>query len=404
MKIISLIPYIISVLTVANACIEHHFQINLYIYVGGFSIFLLGIRALMLPHLRIGLISSVSMLIYYIAWFLALLVFQIIAHAYFESFELAVKSTLTLIWMPMVVVLYLVNVPTFNWRRFTIFQIWLGVCVAILGFVQRFFSTNIFGIIPDIKWQEFFDENMGSHRISSVLGSSQVYGLYCILLAIVALRRELEWKPWFHWLVFIGFLSASLLSGNKSVVALIILFFLLKSHTATRLPLFLSYFLLISVIVAFSLGIFANCLNNIDSSSAYMRPIIQILDPHLAEHERKGRLSIYGSIFEETNPALGNGLGNTASEHGIRNVTPESYVLQIYSEAGIIPVFLLLSSLFTGIKRALKQRNPDAYCLLICIAFSWCIVHAFASPAFFAFWAFLIGYYIHPRSLIEGYS
>lgn len=73
---------------------------------------------------------------------------------------------------------------------------WIYI-VALFGVIQYFFSPNLFGLldflnINGIKWamQSYGYEYMSFFRITSILGSSQVYGLFLVLYIIMILSLK----------------------------------------------------------------------------------------------------------------------------------------------------------------------------------------------------------------------
>lgn len=393
MTFIRLMPYILSILTLFPLIIDYQVGINLYIPIGGMFIILLAFKSLISKQpLQSVMQKQIVPLVFFIAFFLLLLGLQTLSYTFHESFDLAFKSTFTLIWIPVFFILFSVNVRDFNWYDFAKFQIVLGIIVIIMGIIQRFYSLDLFGLIPNIKGQEYYISNLDRLRVGSFLGSSQVFGLYCTLLAIIVLDHIPNLHGTLRGFIFICLIGSGILSGNKSIIAIMFTYSILRFQSMKQNVFLKRILIIIASVVIIAVGLQHIHNYQADISSTIYRPFIWLLDyDQFAEEEKTGRLSIYQNIWNQTNPIWGEGLGCTAPTINGRHITPESYFLQVYVEGGFIPLICLLTFISLSVRRSKRFQSRCCYYLVVCIGVSWIFVHAFIAPVFFPFWGFIIG-------------
>ena len=385
MKLLRLTPYLLSLLTAFNVVIQQFTGIPLYAALGIISLFWLAVST-SISLQRMRRLEQNLWLVLYVLHFVFLHAMQIASHTYFGSLTLALTSTFVAVWMITFFLLFTATLPDFDWRRFAAFQIGLGLVVACLGLIQYAFSPNLFGLIPDVRWQDFFVDNSTALRASSVLGSAQVFGFYCALLSIVALDGLPAWKGRYRCLLFIVFVAAGLLSGSRSLVVTVVIYLIMRSTFVARLCALIGVLVLILVVVSLpNLGLR-------ESENVVYRPISWIFDVRqLVENERSVRVARNTEAIRKSDIIWGVGLGSTTPSDGERYITPESLFVQTFVEGGVFPVIYLALFVGTTLWRSAARENRFAYRLTACTGLSWIFVHAFGSPVFFPFWGLLIG-------------
>lgn len=268
------------------------------------------------------------------------------------------------------------------------YTIFLSAVIAYLGIVQFFISPGLFGLIPldsmAIAWamRVEFSEYSSFFRSMSTLGSPQVFGLFCALSFLLAIRYKDNISNKLFYFSSFGLFVGGSLSGNKLFFLLIVLYFVL--HYSLYLLKSSRKLILVSMVflLAFSLS-------PMIVSKVPMLERIVSLDSIVLQENEDSRISKYVYIIDNTNMLYGNGIGTITnrSVDGLR--AAESYFLKIYYEAGVFPLlFLFLSLVLIFINAAIIDER-DAIIIFL-IGLSMIIVHAFESPVFFLFWGYLL--------------
>jgi hypothetical protein len=379
--------YVLSVLIIFNVPLTHRVFPNMYYYLaalGGVVMFV-GTMSRGKP-VFFHEISLVLLLTYIVFWACLLLVQEATGTCYEESS--AIRSVVTLTWIPAFYLLFYTCVPRFNVRRYVVFQAVLATVVAALGIVQQFVSIDLFGMLSETRWQGAYEAGDVSLRTYSIVTSCQVYGLYCALYAVIvaesrSIPRLLRWA-WFLFFVFAG-----MLSGNRSVVLLLLVYGILKLlrlRGATRLIV-----LVFSLVVGLGVAAFVTANSHLLDNSPVQHALDWLIDfQGFAQAEKYRRPERFAEVWRQTNMLWGNGLGCTAPEQRVRFMAPESYVMQIYAEGGVFPVVLFGAFLCQALMVLRRAGRTIELTLLILTAISFFVVHAFTSPVFFGIWGIVL--------------
>lgn len=390
-KLANFLPYVITLLTVMNTVVQHRTGIPMYI--GAAALGLAAIASLGGGAQRVVWLPATRPFLMFVAWLGVVFVGETITGTLFGESQLAMKSLFHATWTPMFWVLFAPNAVDFDWQRFVKFCICLGVIVGILGFLQRFYSLNLWGNLPDVKWSEHFTANANRFRVTSVLSSPQVFGLYCTVLAAFAFSRSLRWATWLKNGVAILFVSAAFLSGNKGVLALLMLFAVLRTRIPAKPFLVSCGVVVVLMMLIFSPTIQSRAHRIEEQEDVWTRSIAWVLNIRgLVQKEQEGRLLIYQTIVEKTNPVVGLGMGCTAASEGQRGVVPESHLLLLYAEAGF-PAVVFFCYFLWECWRSAKSRGDEGQVFLIwLVAGASVFVHAISYPGFFCIWGLIIGH------------
>ena len=168
------------------------------------------------------------------------------------------------------------------------------------------------------------------------------------------------------------------MTASKSFVLLITAYILFKFLNK-------KFITILFLIMFFLLGKFL-VPKNVDYEGSHMRILaIFFSQEDLMNRERDDRIKTWDKIISSSNFFVGNGLGSTYRTN-INYINPESYLLQIYSEAGIIGLFLFLLLLYDRYNKS-TTRNKI---FISMIGLSCAVVHSFASPVFFGAWSIIL--------------
>lgn len=330
--------------------------------------------------------------IFFVVWFttLTFLVSQI-------KFTTILESSLIYFLSPLFWILYFTKYSDYDFLSFLKFSIYIAFALSIFGFIQFYFSKTIFGLIPN---NEYFDIDFTSSqfvssgstfRIRSILPSSQIFALFTSLsfcLSTIVFKNN---KTRFY-LISIPILFASLLSGQRIVILVIILFFVSKFVLQSKNNL-RSIFLIILPIFLILLALRIIDLISTDMGMASTR-LMDIFNnfSYIIDYEQNARWSKWISLIKETNPLIGNGIGHTNQFiNGTRIVTSESYIIQLYYEGGILLVGSFILLLFNSIQKTLIKKLSSTYLpIIISLFISLLSVHSFMNPIFIVYWGILI--------------
>ncbi len=383
--LLNALPYAVSLLALLNVVLLRWLGFNPLYFIGAPTMMTLLIVAL---HRRANSRAIAHLpqapsrpILLYVAWIVLLLAVEGVSKSYAINAELAARGAGLMIWMPAFGLLLHEVCPKLNLRRFAVFIVWTGLLVAVLGTIQSVVSLNLFGLIPDIKWQTHFETSRAQFRAISIMGSPQVYGLYTVLCATVALCYEDLFGRRTRVLMFTLLTAGALLSGNRLVPLLAAIAVFLKFRKWTyRLGLLVAMGTVLVFIEGSPLDI---------DAPTIQRPTAWLWDMGtLISSERAGRLARYAFVLENSNPLTGLGLGSTTPTDGYSLVIPESQVLMVYAEAGVVPVILLGWFIALAVRQTQGLHGPGA--ILAVIVVSWLFVHAFTYPAFVVFWILML--------------
>lgn len=335
---------------------------------------------------RIMATPGTAMLWFTVFYFIGVCGIQIASSSYYYDIATSVRSTLLIIW-PIVLFLSVRKaIPAYCSERLLLMLVSVAASVAFLGFVQRYVSINIFGLIPDFKWQEYYEKSGAEFRGVSVLGTPQVYGLYCALFSIVALGANLGKHNRARIVLGVFIFFAGLLSGNKLNMLMAFLFWggtvMLQKRARGRAVL---------EVLVIGLGVFtAFLVMNLDISSMAARPLSWILDlGAVIDNETTVRGSRWFDIIHESG-FFGAGLGATVAYEGHRGLIPESYWLMLYAEGGPLGMLLPIGAFLYGIWTCFRSRRYFEMLFLFEILLSGGIVHAMLHPSFCFVWGIVV--------------
>jgi len=374
------------------------FSVPISAYTGIFPIYYIYSVLILIHYIvtykykKVSFGNEVIGLIIYIFVFIFLFILEA-AFNFLPDILTSAKSVLSLTWIPLFLILFFSRINNFDLKKFIHFHIYLGLVISALGIVQYLFSRDLWGLIPRIRLDAFYEDKEFSYRASSILYSEQVFGLYCLLNAILVLEYKKIFKKNLFIFFFFIFIISGLLSGNKSVTALLALYLIFK----------ISFFNYKNRLLVLSQGIvfivIAFVFFSLIEDNTIIRSFTWLFDNKSVSstESNSGRLSVYNNILENTNVILGNGVGSTMPSNNENYINTESYYLQLYSEGGLV---LLLAFLNFGIRsliRTYRNRDNRTFFLLIIILSSMGFVHAFGSPVFIGFWVIVIAplFYSH---------
>ena len=320
--------------------------------------------------------------------------------------RIAVEAFFIYAGPPLFWLLYFNKYPNFNVLLFKKFVVYLACVVAILGIIQFFADKTIYGLIPhidyfDIDFARSFMAAAGSHfRVSSILVSPQIFGLFsalsfCVLISLYKIKSKS------FLLLGAPILTASLLSGQRIVILIYLLFFGLKFLYNLRLSFTKAILIFVGVFIG--LIITQSAVNHFLASQGMSESrVFDVFSSpqQVIEYEEGVRWSRWRNLILEANPLIGEGIGitNVRTDEGRRFVTSESYFVQLYYEGGLF-VFLsfLLIILYSICRLYIKKvQFKEDGTLLIALSASLLAVHAFTNPDFFAFWGIII-YSMHSK-------
>lgn len=277
-----------------------------------------------------------------------------------------------------------------------------AIFASVFGIYQFFFDKTLFGVY---SFSDFYIEEL-IFRTRGNLSSPQVYGLYLAIASVISLEfYKKEQKRVYLWMGIYIFL-AGFLSGNKSVVFILIFYAaatlrnLNKVSPKIRTLMWRTLFI---GIISIPVIIFIN-----PSGITSNKSITQLLDRvnifsssdenDVIKSEESGRLRIYSEHFSiiQNNPALiffGQGIGSYSSLSRSDNenlVASESYFLQIFLEYGVFPLLFLLLIFKQSLTLHARRKDWISYYSVLAIAVSGIFVHAFIYPIFLVFWLLIL--------------
>ena len=306
-----------------------------------------------------------------------------------------VEATLVYILPALFWVLFFTKYRTFDFRGFLIFSVYIALFISLLGFIQFFFSRTIFGFIPEISYfsidftEDFLVSSGSIFRVRSILPSPQIFGLYTSLSFCLSTFLFKE-KKINYLIISTPILLASLLSGQRIVILVYLVYFTVKALSKNKnilLSLFqISFFV---IIILFALNVVNDIL--IKSGMASTRLLDVFTDfSSVIDYEQNSRWTRWAELIKNTNPLLGNGIGYTfPSEDGSRIVTTESYLVQLYFEGGLLLLASFIGLFYNSFKSS-RMYNQFSWPILASLFVSLIVVHSFTNPIFFIYWGVLI--------------
>lgn len=372
--------YVVYTLVILNVVLTHNIGFsNLYYFFAGILIavyFLFFIDKVRFQN------KSILYLILFYCYFTIMYVLSVTLGA---DFIIASERYLSLIWPSLFFLLLPIVFQKDEIDKFIKFQIYAAFFIAILGIIQIVFSRDLFGFIPRVQSDELYENILLDYRVTSILYSPQVYGLFLGLSSVLILEHKNKFTNIIFTILLIVILLGAVISGNKMVIAILIVYiiykFLVRDFAKT-----IKYSLTVVFILILT---YYNIDVNNAAFSSLNRSFDFLLNPdQVLNTEQAGRFTIYSNVISTTNPVIGNLVGSTNSSAS-NYINTESYFLSIYSEGGLILLSIFLMFIYNSI-RYLANFGKSNLPLVICIAFSMIFVHAFESPIFIGMWGIWI--------------
>ena len=282
---------------------------------------------------------------------------------------------IAIIWMPFLLFLKSSN-EGINVSSFFKFHIILALFGALGGIIEFHISRDIFGLVPKVGYLELYDNFSVFYRTRSIFYSTQINALFQAISFIILLQFRIFENKLFKGLILCIILYSLLLTGSRTAIIIPILFLLFKYPIKSITYLAPIAFISASLILA-------------NPSSLIYESIIRQFDIILnfnefLFNESNLRFAKQFMILENSNLILGNGIGSTYSGSA-EYLNSESYYLQMYSEFGIIGVFLLLIFFSTSYYLA----KPKLKHIISVMALTGLFVHGLSSPYLLIFWVIL---------------
>lgn len=271
--------------------------------------------------------------------------------------------------------------------------------IVVLSFVQFFLSPDIYGFLDSsisrsIKaaTESDFDQYKLFFRASSTLGSPQVFGLFVALYIVVINDLISNRNSVFGAILLLTFILGGAISGNKSFYVILLLLGVVYffKNVRFRRAVLLSIPVLLLLIYRFEF-------NNID-----LRVVDRVISlESIVEQEKEdSRIGRYINIVYSSNVLMGDGLGSKSFATPDEKLgAAESYIFQIWSEAGLVVLSFFLLFISSSIIMGEKSLISDIRVLISFIFLGMVVVHAFNSPVFFIFWGIIMSAFSKTNSI-----
>ncbi len=337
--------------------------------------------------------------IFYVKLYFASVFFIIVVNLVFYDNPVSfIFNSLTNSVLTPLFILIILSRNSVNWSHLYYLLIVFALIASFLGIYQFFYDRSLFGIYD---FSDFYTTEL-LFRTRGNLSSPQVYGLFLAISSIICfevLKIENKKKILIFGL-FIVF--AAFLSGNKSVVFLVVTYLLFSFwHFFENSKNVRSNIVKGLIVSAFFLG----TLVVVNPSFLKIGPSLTLIadrinvfsvvdDSKIIQAEQRGRFRVYDSHWEgiTINPLsiiIGDGIGSYSSMSRVADderVASESYFLQIFLEFGFLPILFLFIILMNSLKTHFRNKSWVNYYILLAIIISSFIVHAFVYPVFFILW------------------
>ena len=280
------------------------------------------------------------------------------------------------------------SVNKISYSKLFVSSYFLSCLIGYIGIFQFFIEPTLFGFIPlnsnGLIWASgtSFDEYSSFFRATSVLGSPQVFGLFCALNLILALRFKVFISKKLFYFGIVGLGIGGALSWNKAFFLIVLLYITITHY---RL-LFTNYKVLL-----FLLGFTYMFLVKYQDIMEILPLVERIFSPEVILEQalsHDGRLDRYLYALQNSNLFIGEGLGIIENQSTGDLQASESYFLQIYYEAGAFTMFVFLFICSLSYIKARFHDSRDSLIIAL-IIFGMVVVNAFSSPAFFIIWGYL---------------
>jgi hypothetical protein len=376
------LPYLIFIIILSNQ-ILNYFGIK-YLYV---VFMIIGIIGMLISGVEKS--KNIKYLFIYQYVFILYLLFFIQIFVY-NNIENSIRSLLVYTFIMIYWTIYFKKYGIVEFRYLMEKTIPLIYIIAIVGFVQYFYSPNLFGLLDGVSngidWAKNvpFTEYSLFFRASSLLGSPQVYGLFMVLSIIMILGRHKK-KSSIFGIVFLVF--AGVLSGNKLFILILLLYAI---YVFINISLKKSLLILVAIFFS-SIFMYNLVLNNTFDNIRVLDRIVSF-DEILEQESEDSRIDRYVKIILNSNVVIGDGFGSkTATDENIK--VAESYFFEIYAEVGIFGLLSFMLFLLISFMYAKTSLFHNIQIFMLLVILSMFVVHAFNSPIFFLVWGVLLSSY-----------
>lgn len=262
--------------------------------------------------------------------------------------------------------------------------------IVILSFVQFFLSPDIYGLLDSsisrsirAATESDFDQYKLFFRASSTLGSPQVFGLFVALYIVIISDSISTRNNAFLTILLLTFIFGGAISGNKSFYVILLLLGVIYFFKNIR---FRRIFFLGVAFLFLLLHIFD--FNHLD-----LRVVDRVfsLESIIEQENEDSRIRRYFDIVYSSDVLMGDGLGSKSFATPDEKLgAAESYIFQIWYEAGLLVLSFFLLFIFSSIIMGKKFLIGDIRILIFFIFLGMVVVHAFNSPVFFIFWGIIM--------------
>ena len=285
----------------------------------------------------------------------------------------------------------------------------IAALIALLAYVQFFLSPTLWGVLnfssSALEWAsaQEFDEYSIYFRVTSLVGSPQVLGLLCPLIAAM-LMLDSRIGLFLKVIYLVILLGASLLTASKiSLVLLMILgamLILRHQDTGAYSKLHISTLLSIGAIIFISFILISDIITYI--------PILERvfdLQGAIDQEIRDSRIHRLVVTVAQANPLIGNGYSQGLFSDLTGYRAAESYIGKLYFHYGIVPVFALISIFYLSYKNSGRFGQFTLKVIVLLVFVSLWMSTAFESPVFFPVWGVLIcGLFSRSRKSLFNYN
>lgn len=271
--------------------------------------------------------------------------------------------------------------------------------IVVLSFVQFFLSPDIYGFLDSSisrsirsATESDFDQYKLFFRASSTLGSPQVFGLFVALYIVIISNSISTRNNVFGAILLLTFIFGGAMSGNKSFYVILLLLgviYFFKNIRFRRIT-FLSAAVLLLLFYRFEF-------HHID-----LRVVDRVfsLESIIEQEKEDSRIGRYFDIVYSSDVLMGDGLGSKSFATPDEKLgAAESYIFQIWSEAGLVVLSFFLLFIFSSIIMGKRFLIGDIRILISFIFLGMVVVHAFNSPVFFIFWGIIISAFSKASSI-----
>lgn len=314
-----------------------------------------------------------SVLLIFISYCILLFIFQVP----FLKIKPALFSILGIIWPPFLFAILREKELIEGEKILKPLIIVTGI-IAIAGIIEFFIDRDIMGLVPRVGADELYENKSLFYRTRSILYSTQINALFLGISSILLFEFWPKNKIYrfLRYPFFILIALAIVLTGSRSPFLIIGVYLFLKHKVYFTSALIVFVFFGSIILLTFLKG-------SVVTDSVYRQFDFIVNPTEFLSQQIDERLSKQTQSISNTNLVWGNGLGRTHSSHP-QYINTESYVVQIFSETGIMGFLLFGSYLIICFKRL--KNAPRTKRVVIASLVSSLVVHGLSSPYMLVFW------------------